>query len=257
MPDAKTLRPCPLPAGESLAPGWFALSPDQFEGDPARSHGRWFRLASGNAAVYRALQLSDALPGDGIALDWLAHHALEDGRAGTGTQGLPLRVRIRPARFYEYPSCLLRHPNPSTRLGGLVALLLGGCLLAAAVGAGLGLRDSLATPPRPSTAAPAPEPVLGDVPAFLHAVAGDWRAEGEALSIRIDRGILELVRQTQTEPGRVRLEQLAAAPVAYRAEQRALDIDTPAGLWRMALLPGERRARLVISYPDRREVIYE
>lgn len=257
MSTARTLRPCPLPAGESLLPGWFALSPEQVGEDPARAHGRWFRIASGHGAVYRSLQLSNGLPADGIALDWLAHHALEGGHAGAGAQGLALRLRIRSARFYEYPLCLLRHPNPATRLGGITAaavLLLGVCMLAAALGTNLSHRRDAAIP---SPVSEPPAPVLDSAQEFLRVVAGNWRAEGDEISIRSDRGIVELLRQTRTGEGRIQLEQLAAAPVAYNTEQRALDVDTPAGLWRLSLLPGERRARLAINFPDRREVIYE
>lgn len=265
-PASIALKPVSMPGGELLPPGWFALHPDQFDGEDAqaRAHGRWFRIATGHGAVYRALQLTPGLPREGVALDWPARHALEGGHAGAGLESAPRRFDIRSARLVEYPRCLLAHPSPAARLGGqaaLAAFVLCLAALLATLVVGLGLRlpgpaEPGATAAGSGTAQPS-APAIADASSFIAALTGNWQGAGERLLIKQDKGVVEILRETRVDDGQLRLDQYAVAPVRYDAGQRQLLLETPDGQWRLTWLPGTPRAKLSVSYPDQRNVLYE
>lgn len=257
-PASISLKPVGMPAGGLLPPGWFALHPDQFDGEAAqtRAHGRWFRIASRHGAVFRALQLTPDLPRAGIALDWPAQHRLYGGPPDDGAA--PLRLDIRSAHFYEYPRCLLGHPSPAARLGGgLMVLALLACTAALVIGivAGSGIRQIAPTAGTEETVQAA-EPLADDPAAFLGALAGDWRSDTEQLLIKNDKGVIEILRQTRLEDGQVRLDQYAVAPVRLDPAQRSLQLETPEGPWQLTLLPGTPRTQLSVTYADQRNVVY-
>jgi hypothetical protein len=262
-PASITLKPMSMPSGELLPPGWFALNPEQFDGEDQqrRAHGRWFRIATGHGAVYRALQLTPGLPREGIVLDWPARRALEGGHAGAGAEATPLRLDIRSARIIEYPRCLLGHPSPVVRLGGqaaLVAFLLCIAALVATLVAGLGTQLRLpSVQTAPADKGPVAAPVAADVAGFVATLAGSWHGTDEQLLIKNDRGVIEVLRESKVEGGKVRLDQYVAAPLRLEAAERRLFLETPEGVWQLVLLPGARRAQLSITYPDRRNVVYQ
>jgi hypothetical protein len=135
-----------------------------------------------------------------------------------------------------------------------VAALIG---VAAAVGFLAGQRAGKPAPADRADAIvqqPAPP---GDAAGFLQAVAGEWQADGERLLIKHDKSVVEILRESKAGAGQVRLDQYVVAPQRLDAAQQHLFVETPEGIWRLALLPGARRAQLSITYPDQRNVLYQ
>lgn len=252
----RSLNVIVVPADERQPPGWFAMHPDQFTDDAERhvAHGRWHCLSSQNARIYRALQFRSDLPANGLALDWQSRNVLGVEQRGAVAERKSVTLDLRPARLSEYPRCLWGHPSPAVRLGSMaVALFL---LLAVVVGLGLGYQAQ--RPAVPSGGIdPVAVPAEPDAEAFLHALAGAWRAPGEQLHIHDDKGVTEIIRQTRGEGGEIQLELHAAAPVQFDAALNQVELDTPGGRWLLKRVPGQRHTQLVILYPDKQQVVYE
>jgi hypothetical protein len=113
------------------------------------------------------------------------------------------------------------------------------------------LPDSVTNQVTTDTAQPA------DATSFIAAVAGDWQGPQERLLIKNDKGVMEILRQTRAKGGEIRLDQFVAAPVRLEPGQRRLELETADGLWLLTLIPGERRAQLSITYPDKQNVLYQ
>jgi hypothetical protein len=136
-------------------------------------------------------------------------------------------------------------------VAGIVALL---CVAAA-----LGYRAGRTPADAPGAAAPATAGAapIEDAPGFIQAISGSWQSPDEQLSIHSDKGVVEILRQARLKNGEVQMDQYVAAPVRLEPEQRRLELETPDGRWLVKLIPGERRAQLSVTYPDKRHVLYE
>jgi hypothetical protein len=243
-----------VPADERQPPGWFAMHPDQYTSDAERNvaHGRWHCLSSQGARIYRALQFRSDLPVNGLALDWQARTVLGVEPRGAIAECKPVTLNLRPARLSEYPRCVWGHPSPVVRLASRAATAF--LLIVLLVVAGLGSQWHRATTTVPAAG---PAPWLPDAAAFLHTVAGEWRTSDELLVIRDDKGVVEIIRQTQAADGGKQLDFHAAAPVQFDVVLNQIELDTQAGRWLLKLVPDVRRTRMVITYPDQRQVVYE
>lgn len=109
--------------------GWFVIShrlmPEKK--DRRFQHGKWFKLSTREACVYRILRFSPNLRGvvtagdpAEIVLDWPAWLDLH-GRAEDVDR--PLEIDIVAARWWEYPRLAVSHPDPTVRLAGAISIL--------------------------------------------------------------------------------------------------------------------------------------
>ncbi len=244
-----------IPAGERQPPGWFAMHPDNFVNDDERhaAHGRWHCLSSQGERVYRALEFRSDLPTNGLALDWQARNILGLDQSGAIAECMPVSLGLRPAWLSEYPRCLWNHPSPVVRLSFAITVL---ALIVAVLVAGLGFsaqRYGAAT--SIPIVDPAPRPP--DTMTFLKNMAGEWRSADELLTIQGEKGVVEIIRQTHADPDVKHLDFYAAAPVHLDVALNQIELETPVGRWLMRLVPGVRRAKLVVTYPDKQQVVYE
>lgn len=245
-----------VPAAELQPPGWFAMHPQQYASESERhaAHGRWHCLSTNSGRIYRALQLRSDLPMNGLALDWQARSVLGVEQRGAIAESSPITLELRPARFTEYPRCLMGHPSPAIRLGAVAVVLF--LLLVLMVGLGFGYQWTRTT--RPALAAnPGVVAATADATTFLHTVAGEWRGDGEQLTIRDDQGVVEIIRQTRVDGGGLQLDLHVAAPVQFEPTLDQIELDIPGGRWLLKLVSGTRHTQLVITYPDKRQAVYE
>ena len=123
----KRVSPAAFAENVGIPAGWFVISHRWMSVKKERrlQHGKWFKLSTNAASVYRILRFSPNLagapdkPGE-IVLDWPAWLDLF-GRAENvdGT----LQITITAARWWEYPKLAISHPDPAVRLSGYLALL--------------------------------------------------------------------------------------------------------------------------------------
>lgn len=108
--------------------GWMVISwrwmPDLAQ--RRRAHGKWFRIKSKHGVVYRVLRFSTKLsgsppdtPGE-VVIDWPAWLELS-GYAEKMPDSLELE--FEKADIWHLPQLAASHPDPATRLSGILGLV--------------------------------------------------------------------------------------------------------------------------------------
>lgn len=117
-----------LPEDRSIPLGWFAISHRWFDGvigenmssveERRDAHANWYRITGPESSIYRIIRFAPQLGYSGanrtgeIALDWSGRIDL----LGDPKEVENANLKIRPAKWYEKPLCLLYHPDPAYRL---------------------------------------------------------------------------------------------------------------------------------------------
>lgn len=119
-------RRVPLPGGEHLEVGWFAVS-HRFESDASRRRrlrNKWVRLKSDYGTIYRVLRFAPNLAGGPAAA---ASDLAVDYQGWWELQGLnvpelkELSIEIRQARLWEIMVAHWHHPDPAQRSAMILA----------------------------------------------------------------------------------------------------------------------------------------
>ena len=108
--------------------GWVVVSyrwmPDKSQ--RRRSHGRWFKIESEKATVFRILRFSAQLSGSPkvghgqLVVDWpawLQLHGYEDN------VDPPLELKFTRVGWWAFPILAISHPDPTIRLTGALGVL--------------------------------------------------------------------------------------------------------------------------------------
>ena len=111
-----------------IPPAWLVVSWRWMPGksERRRQHGKWYKIRSPDAAIYRVLRFSSNLGGGpkqgtgDIVLDWPGWIELSDFAEDTS---LRLELELTPVSWWEYPRCAISHPDPTHRLAGELAVL--------------------------------------------------------------------------------------------------------------------------------------
>ena len=103
--------------------GWFVVNHQHLAGKSNRrkAHGRWFKIRSDRATIYRLLRFSPRLTkgssqtaGD-VVLDWAGWIELYGFEEDVDP---PLALKISKVPWWQLPWVYLRHPDPAVRLSG-------------------------------------------------------------------------------------------------------------------------------------------
>jgi hypothetical protein len=108
--------------------GWFVISHRWISDKSTRrlAHGRWFKIKSGEAEVFRILRFSPNLEGSPakgtgqIVMDWNGWLDLF-GRADDVVG--PIELEFSEARWWHFPRLAVSHPDPTVRMSGILALV--------------------------------------------------------------------------------------------------------------------------------------
>jgi hypothetical protein len=110
-----------------LSAGYFAFSWRIFpaEDERRRQNGKWFKISSATGTIFRVLQFSSNLRyGENwdpeILLDYSGWMKLN---SNSSDLGVPIKLTVWRARWYQFPWLAVAHPDPSQRLANCVALL--------------------------------------------------------------------------------------------------------------------------------------
>jgi len=107
--------------------GWTVISHRLMpnKSDRRIAHGKWFQLKSSQGATYRVLRFSANLKGTpdtdaDVVLDWPAWLELNGF-----SDNLPesLEIKISKARWWQLPYLAAAHPDPATRLSGILGIV--------------------------------------------------------------------------------------------------------------------------------------
>lgn len=94
--------------------------------DRRRSHGRWFKIESEKATVFRILRFSPNLRMSGadktgeFVVDWPAWLMLHGYSDDVDP---PLKLKFSRAGWWTYPILAVSHPDPVVRLSGGLGML--------------------------------------------------------------------------------------------------------------------------------------
>ncbi|MDE2335848.1 MAG: hypothetical protein KGL10_00895 [Alphaproteobacteria bacterium] len=108
--------------------GWFVISHRWMPDKKQRrlSHACWFKIKSAHGEIYRILRFSANLPGSpsleqgDIVLDWLGWIDLFD--RAEEVEG-PIELEISEAKWWNWQTLAVSHPDPSMKLAARIALL--------------------------------------------------------------------------------------------------------------------------------------
>jgi hypothetical protein len=108
--------------------GWFVVSWRWIDvkATRRRSHGRLYRISSGEQGVYRILRFSTGLKGGckqgsgEIAIDWPAWLELNDFAEEIHNE---LELKLEPAPRWQLWRLAFSHPDPAYRLAGILGVV--------------------------------------------------------------------------------------------------------------------------------------
>lgn len=123
----KRLSPAELGEQVTLPAGWFVISFRHVPGKDVRRklYGKWCKISSESGSIFRVLRFTGNLafalenPAE-IILDYSGWLELTGHDEDTKKE---IELKIRRAKWYQYPSCAHSHPDPSYKLANWIALL--------------------------------------------------------------------------------------------------------------------------------------
>ncbi len=123
----KRIAPASFAEKVGIPLGWVVISHHHIpeKSDRRTAHARWYHISSGGFSIYRNLRFSPRLhygtqSESDIVLDWVGWLDLH-GRADD-VDG-PLELELTPVPTVLIPLMIVRHPDPTFRMMGWLALL--------------------------------------------------------------------------------------------------------------------------------------